>query len=1004
MITRQRPSFRVFLAYLTCFFVLVFISMFAFDTVVFAGPENYRQCVDTSNCEIGEFLFDDDYTPIPDATCTFTARDPAGTIHLNNVPMSANADGWYSYDVATSGEAYGLYRAQICCTSGPEYICLDKSFIIASESASLTQEEVAGAVWDAQTSDHNTAGSFGENLQNPSSLSAADVWDYPQRTLTSFGTLIADIWSYSTRSLNSFASLIAGIWDNTDRTLTEAVPVDTTGLATSDDVSAVGTKVDTVSGKIDDLESDVSNVSSQVTNVANSQTTNNNNTTTNITNITNELTEISQAVAANRVYLEQLYNAPIIETFIEDDGGSPLNLISKIDETKKIARLLSQDVDDIGVHLASINSNWETTNYQIALNGTDTASKILGVTSQSSEAPENINARVAWLEKNWRSPIVSNLSFQTVSAITNISGINREVKNYGKTFISKQYLEIANDHIKKIGELVGEEGDGPTKDTLFGYIAEIERVSDLLVKQSLELDEMFVQWHTLTNSEKDQKLSELKTRVLEVNKIPDSQVLLKEKLDDEKHRENLALAIQGLIEANLTYMANSAEKVTHFIWMEFGSLKFKSLITNPSGVVAQEVTVKYYLPEEVLREHIINIDEGLKANFDLDRNSLYVEGKFLLQPEETRTIIVEVADVYVISQDEITSLRNQSDLLFDSLKNTSYFAQGSIFKSDIDVNLDKVESLMKNNQTPEMKIRAYREAILEMDAAKEKLENLKTLASSAGSLGSVFGFVGGVQAVAVWGLIIILVAGFVFLLIYLRTISGSTLKRNEQKKAEEINEGVSAKVGGKNIKNDDLSVFGLIKDIINLKVNTGKKSSVRPHKRLSVALIFMIVIIIALISLVTLLLYERKTAVSPELLSPVPSGFQVADGLKALPTEVPESTKSAFMGLVLGINNDSLVEEASDESETLLASTQDTSPNGYTKTTVRIIIPEGYKAINVRVSPSSDSELVSRLYTNQNVIKLQQKDGWVLIETNTVGDEKPIVGWILQNLVSEIIE
>lgn len=108
------------------------------------------------------------------------------------------------------------------------------------------------AVWDAQTSDLDTAGSIGEalvdNVDAPistrSSHSAADVWSNPTRTLSSFGALVNDIWTaatrtltsaigggvtaqevweYNDRRLTSFGDLVATIWSYVPRTLTQAL-------------------------------------------------------------------------------------------------------------------------------------------------------------------------------------------------------------------------------------------------------------------------------------------------------------------------------------------------------------------------------------------------------------------------------------------------------------------------------------------------------------------------------------------------------------------------------------------------------------------------------------------------------------------------------------------------------------------------------------------------------------------------------------------------------------
>ncbi len=916
---------------------LTLVALLFFAAPAMAGPEQYRQCSDTQLCEIGEYLFDDDYTPIANATCTLFSRDPQENIFLNNVAMTANADGWYSYQVNAVGQDYGLYRSQICCTSGTEYICLDKSFEIATSSAQLTQNEIAGAVWDAQTTDHNTAGSFGENLQNPSSLTANDVWSHPQRTLTSFGTLVSDIWNYSTRSLNSFTSLIAGIWSNTDRTLTQSVSVDTNGLATSSQLDAVEGKVDTIINQ-------------------------ENTTTTAINETSEDVSDLKREILTNRLYLEQLTNAPIIETVIES-GSAPENLQTKILESKKMAKRLYGEVNSIGNQISDLNRNWNDSNYKIALDEISSASKVLGVTTQDSVNPDSINSQVSWFEQKWKSPVISNLSVQTASALSNVNGMNREIKSYGKTFISQQYLGIAEDHLTNLQDLVGNENDSSNSDTLFGYIANIERISEILVNQSLELDEIFEQWHQLSNGEKDLKLARIKDTILEVNHISDAELLLKKKTDDENHRENLALSLKGLIDSNLTYLANASDVVTQATWLEFGSVVFRTLISNPSALISQEVNVKYYLPEEVSMEHIIKTEEGVQLSFDSEKNALFVFGKYQLKPEETKTIMVEVADVWILPQDEIDSIRKQTDLLFDSLKNTTFFAQGSILKSDIDVKLDRIEALNNTTQTPELKIKSYREAILEMQAAKANLETLKTLVSSAGSLSTVFGFVGGVQAIAVWGLVIILVAGFVFLLIYLRMIS------NKDQANPTVKTTKSSKSSGSK---KDPSFFSLIKEILVMKTSSSGKSFKLP----------ILFIVIFGLSLIVFLLLQKRESIAIDLLSPVPN-YELINSKK--PEERFLAQAQPTTGMILGAGTDI-----------------EPSTNQQLKTLVRANIPEGFQAINVRSKPEKDSVLTGRLYINQDVYMTQKKDGWVLIETKNSIDEKPVMGWILENLIREI--
>lgn len=166
-----------------------------------AAESEYRLCPTASTCTIGEFLYDDDYDPIPGGgawSCTLTSRypdsDPSDPPLLDGVSMTGTSNGWYYYNVVITSEPEGLYRSTMCCTDGTDTICLDKGFIIGPD--------VESAVWDAGTASHDTANTFGWYLQNPLGL-AKDIWGYSTRTLSGYTSLVADIWNNTIRSLTT---------------------------------------------------------------------------------------------------------------------------------------------------------------------------------------------------------------------------------------------------------------------------------------------------------------------------------------------------------------------------------------------------------------------------------------------------------------------------------------------------------------------------------------------------------------------------------------------------------------------------------------------------------------------------------------------------------------------------------------------------------------------------------------------------------------------------------
>ena len=152
---------------------------FLFPSPARADEVESRRCKtgDTA-CTIGEFLYDDNYVPVPpaNASCTLSIVDPAST-PLGGSPfaMSEAADGWYFYNFDTTAQADGLYRSNMCCTvtvPTSQTLCLDKSFTVGASFNSLADIAIA-------------------------------VWGGTSRTLTDFGTLVTDIWNNLTRSLTT---------------------------------------------------------------------------------------------------------------------------------------------------------------------------------------------------------------------------------------------------------------------------------------------------------------------------------------------------------------------------------------------------------------------------------------------------------------------------------------------------------------------------------------------------------------------------------------------------------------------------------------------------------------------------------------------------------------------------------------------------------------------------------------------------------------------------------
>jgi hypothetical protein len=223
-------------------------------------------------------------------------------------------------------------------------------------------------------------------------------------------------------------------------------------------------------------------------------------------------------------------------------------------------------------------------------------------------------------------------------------------------------------------------------------------------------------------------------------------------LDDEIDALNTLVAINHQL---LEKVANAPQIK---VWYEKGSIILKAEIKNPSTSLTQMVEFKQILPREIKPEHIVNLD-GLKIEYDSTEEAYYLYGGFKLAPQEKIIKSVEIKNVWQISDSEIENLKNNANQAVDFLKDSPYFAQGSMLANDINTKLDTIKEKQEEAITPEEYITIYRENLADLEIAKKNFETLNNLVLTWEGEKKVVANVGGVQITSTWGIILAVVIG-----------------------------------------------------------------------------------------------------------------------------------------------------------------------------------------------------------------------------------------------------
>ena len=797
-------------------------------------------CAAESSCSIGEFLFDDEYTPITSGTCTITSRYPDGSLFLNSQAMTGSSDGWYAYSFTTPSTT-GYYRTQVCCTVGTDYLCVDKAFE-SSESSGLTASSIAAA-----------------------------VWGYSSRTMTGFGTLVSDIWGYSSRSMTGFGTLAQDVWNHNPRKLTE-------------------------SGS--------------------------------------NLSEIERIVKENRIMLERLVNKPIVQNFIEEDGPE---LSQILPQSRTTLDELYLDTQVVASKMGVVMLSWEDLTGE-EIEGTLGELQATVGNEEDKAGSDSVIGQLDWVVDTWDWEIARTARAQAVELSRRLVGAERSLKGVGGFKAAYQKAKSALAQVEVLEKTVGSGEDGTEGKTVYSQLAEVIDLAQKWDQHQARVDKLLTGWNVQKAVELQGEIEMVKSDVLAVNRVPKGSIAINEAFganEVDKKLKNKLLALRGLIDLNRRYIVSGAGDGMAYTWLEEGSVIFKSVVTNPSKIIGQEVEVKYYLPPEVREEDILDKDEGLEVKYDSEKDQYYVEGKFLLKASESRTLAVRVEDIWVITDEEINSLKNQAEELARPLEKTAFFAQGVTLKSDIDVALDKITVLIKTAITPEQKIRSYREAQIEMGGVKIKMEKLKDLVVQASATGGLLGFVGGAQALAVWGLIIILLAGFVFLAVCMKMISGHGVKVRVESDEDDEEE---------------------------------KREPVKQHHRSGGHgtgwRIVTTAIVAALISGTTSGVVMRQMVLSQVEAKVV--------------EEKPEQKIVEQVEPIL-------------ETEVMGENTEQPAVGG--PDVVRIVVEEG-GYVNFRVGPGLGEEVVAKLLKDEEVVRVSEKGDWVEVER-----EDGTVGWVAAKFV-----
>jgi len=704
----------------------------------------------------------------------------------------------------------------------------------------------------------------------------------------------ADIWSYSDRTLTSYGTLVSDIWNYSTRSLS------TFGNLVGD--------IWSYSNKT---------LTSFDFNVAASPTT------TSLASIISEQTK-------QREMLEKLVNAPVVTLELEDSNTPDLS--QKLEDSKKQAGALYDSVQSSKSRLMTLDEKWSRLS-------ADALSKEITSLSQVWNNPETISS----LAKSWNTKSVVLITDASITVKDSLTSLLASTSS--KSSSSPASLLSAVKSLSDIEEALGDVTSESSDQTFYGYLSAVSEKDGLFLTESQKLSALLDDWEGTGESILKQKIKNSQDKLLAINEFPGGESIVEpsnKKATGKAALKNLLFSLQGLSGLNRARLASAVDAPVRGLWLEEGSIIFRAVITNPSSLITQEAPIRFFLPKELKMEDIMTIDPSLSASYDTVADSLAVSGTFDLKPGTTKIVAVEVEDVWQLNEQELLTLSQKAKDLMTPLQKSALLSQGLVLKSDIESSVQKLLSAKSSATKPENRIKAYREAQLNLSSVNENMTQLENLVGQASGNSSIMGFVGGAATTAVFGIILVVVAGFVFMSTFFKKLVPAFSNNAQTSDSNPAMESVA----------DEATSISSIPRLTPLIIPSSSGSN-KSFWQMP-AFITAVVVVTAV-----------STIALTRMAGGKPSAPQVAEVVapSIIPSPVATPTPQPS------------VEPTMSPSPTPTSSEAKTPPLESGMGTHRIEVPED-SSVNIRNKPSSSADIIMALKESRDIVIFEEDGDW----------------------------
>jgi len=162
-------------------------------------------------------------------------------------------------------------------------------------------------------------------------------------------------------------------------------------------------------------------------------------------------------------------------------------------------------------------------------------------------------------------------------------------------------------------------------------------------------------------------------------------------------------------------------------------LKMRIVLINPSAEKSQSKSIKNYLPKEVTPKDVKD-SGGLDIDYDNEQGAYYVyKNDIPLAPGETKTFEVVIADVWMVAEDKLQSMRARTDAAMRHLEGTVYFDSGSLIAKMIKSRIDDILKTQGDQTVSRQQhIAYYRDNVKAVEQIQSDIDRLEKMLVAVG--------------------------------------------------------------------------------------------------------------------------------------------------------------------------------------------------------------------------------------------------------------------------------